>query len=222
MKILAAGDKVADVPSRPHKLKILAAGDIHGDRDAVKKLAEKAVKEDVDLVLLSGDLTYGEMHIEGLLGPFIKAGKKVVIIPGNHETEATVDFLAEQYGAVNLHGKNIQIGDVSLFGVGLANVGILGVNPPSSESELYYLLYKSFKGIKSARKTVMVTHVHPDGTLMNKLGYFPGSKAVRQFIESRKPDFAICSHIHEAEGIEEELGKTKIMNVGKQGKVIEV
>ena len=38
------------------KLKILAAGDFHGDSKAAKKLAEKAEKEKVDLVILTGDL----------------------------------------------------------------------------------------------------------------------------------------------------------------------
>jgi Icc-related predicted phosphoesterase len=32
----------------------------------------------------------------------------------------------------------------------------------------------------------------------------------------------ICSHIHEAAGIEEKLGKTKVINVGTEGKIIEV
>jgi len=36
-------------------MKILAAGDLHGDINAAKKLAEKAKKQKVDLVVLSGD-----------------------------------------------------------------------------------------------------------------------------------------------------------------------
>ncbi|GAF97324.1 unnamed protein product, partial [marine sediment metagenome] len=39
------------------KIKILAAGDIHGDIGLAEKLAEKAKKEKVDLVILCGDLT---------------------------------------------------------------------------------------------------------------------------------------------------------------------
>ena len=48
------------------KLKILAAGDFHGDSSISKKLAEKAEKENVDLVILTGDIT-GMIETENLL-----------------------------------------------------------------------------------------------------------------------------------------------------------
>ena len=76
-------------------MKILASGDIHGDTMLAEKLAEKAEKENVDLVVLCGDLTQFEQSTEGIIGPFAKKGKKVLLIPGNHETVATADFLAE-------------------------------------------------------------------------------------------------------------------------------
>ena len=45
---------IKKVKSKSH-LKILAAADIHGDSSLVKKLAEKAEKEKVGLVVLCGD-----------------------------------------------------------------------------------------------------------------------------------------------------------------------
>ena len=69
----------------------------------------------------------------------------------------------------------------------------------------------------------MVTHVHPSGTLMEKFtDFFPGSSGVRKAIEKFQPDIALCSHVHEAEGIEEKIGKTKVINVGRKGKIIEI
>lgn len=32
----------------------------------------------------------------------------------------------------------------------------------------------------------------------------------------------LSGHIHEAEGLSEKIGKTKVFNVGKKGKVIEI
>ena len=201
-------------------MKILAAGDIHGDIDQVKKLAMQAKAEDVDLVVLSGDLTMGEMHTQGLIGPFKKVGKKVVLVPGNHETLATADFLAELYGVKNLHGYSIYMGDVGIFGAGSANIGLFQL----PENEITAILKKGFDRIKDVKTKIMVTHVHPDKTLMSKFSenLFPGSVAVRRFIEQNQPDIAICSHVHEAEGIEENIGKTKVINVGKKGRIIEV
>ena len=37
------------------KLRILAAGDLHGDLDIARKLSAKGKKEKVDLVVLAGD-----------------------------------------------------------------------------------------------------------------------------------------------------------------------
>jgi hypothetical protein len=199
-------------------MKILASGDIHGDISLARSLAEKAEKENVNLVVLCGDLTYGEMSTEGLIGPFKEKGKKVVLIPGNHETIATADFLAQQYDAVNLHGYSIKAGDVGLFGAGGANIGLFQL----SEDELYNLLKTSHEKIKDVKTKIMVTHVHPSGTQMEKFTqFFPGSTGIRKAVEAFKPNLLLCSHVHEAEGIEEKIGDTTVINVGKKGKIIE-
>ncbi|MBT6772881.1 hypothetical protein HOA80_03325, partial [archaeon] len=104
-------------------MKVLAAGDIHGDMNLAKKLAKKASKENVDLVILAGDLTYAEQSTDGIIGPFKKIHKKVLIIPGNHETVATTDFLAEVYDVKNIHGYSVKYSDVGIFGCGGANIG---------------------------------------------------------------------------------------------------
>lgn len=201
------------------KLKILAAGDIHGDRNLVNKLADQAEKEKVDLVVLCGDLTYHEQSTDNIIGPFVKKHKKVLIIPGNHETLATADFLAELYGIKNIHGYSVKYEDVGLFGCGGANIGTFQLQEP----EIYELLKKGFESIKYLKKKIMVTHVHPSGSKMEKFSaYFPGSTGVRKAIEKFKPDILLCSHVHEAEGIEEMVGKTKVVNVGKRGKIIEI
>lgn len=201
------------------KLKILAAGDIHGDTNQAKKLAEQAEKENIDLVILCGDLTYAETSTEGIIGPFVKKHKKVILIPGNHETVATADFLAELYGATNLHGYSIKYRDIGFFGCGGANIGLFQLG----EDEIFELIKKGYDRIKDAKKKILVTHVHPSGSLMEKFtSIFPGSEGVKKAIDTFKPDFLLCSHVHEAEGIEEMIGKTKVMNVGKRGKVIEV
>jgi len=200
-------------------MKILAFGDLHGDIGLAKKLAEKAEKENVDLVVICGDITYAEHSTENLIGPFIKKKKKVVLIPGNHETVATADFLAELYGATNLHGYSIKCKDVGLFGAGGANIGLFQLK----EDEIYKLLKKGFEKIKDSKKKIMVTHVHPSETIMEKFtGFFKGSSGVRRAVERFKPDILLCSHVHEAEGLEEKIGSTRVINVGRQGKIINI
>lgn len=200
-------------------MKILAFGDVHGDVRQVSKLAKKAEKEKVDLVIICGDFTEFDNSIDNMIGPFKKRNKKVLLIPGNHESMATADFLAEFYGIKNIHGYSVKYGDIGIFGAGGANVG------PNiqTETELFDNLKKAFKKIKYLDKKIMVTHVHPSESKMEKFSNFiPGSKGVKKALDKLKPDILLCSHVHEAEGIEEKIGKTKVINVGKEGKIIDV
>ena len=201
------------------KMKILASGDLHGDIGLARKLADRAEKEKVDLVVLCGDITNFEMSTDNLIGPFAAKKQKVVLIPGNHETIATADFLAQRYGATNLHGYSIKTGDVGLLGCGGANIGLFQLE----EKEIYDLLKKGHEYIKDMKTKIMVTHVHPSDTKMGKFTkIFEGSTGIRKAVDTFKPDILLCSHVHEAEGIEEMVGKTRVINVGKQGKIIDI
>jgi Icc-related predicted phosphoesterase len=199
-------------------MKILAASDIHSDKLLVKRLADKADKENVDLVILCGDLTQSEQSTEGIIGPFVSKNKKVLLIPGNHESVATVDFLAELYGVKNIHGCPVRYENIGIFGCGGANMGLHQV----SDEEIFKLLSKGFEKITYLDKKIMVTHVHPNNCLIEKFSSFvPGSKGVRKAIENLSPDVLLCGHVHEAEGIEDKIGKTKIFNVSKNGCILE-
>ena len=198
-------------------MKILAASDIHDDLSTVKKLAKKAEKEDVDLVLLAGDLTLSGEPVDGLLKPFKDKNKKVLLVPGNHDTIATGDFLAEIFGMKNIHGYSVRYEDIGFFGCGGADFGLTAL----TEKEIFENLKKGFEKIKYLEKRVMLTHMHPSKSKSEFSG-FKGSKAVKKAIEQFKPSILIHGHIHEGEGIEERVGKTKVINVGKEGKVIKI
>lgn len=203
----------------PIFMKILAFGDLHGDSRLAEKLANKAEKEKVDLVIICGDITNFDSGTDNLMGPFVKKHQKVLFIPGNHDSLATADFLAEFYPIKNIHGYSVRYKDVGIFGAGGANIGV----EQFTEKELYDLLQKGFEKVKYLKKKIMVTHVHPSGTKMEKFSKFvPGSDGIKNAIEKFKPDIMLCSHVHEAEGLEEKIGKTKVLNVGKEGKIINV
>ncbi|MCL5018305.1 MAG: metallophosphoesterase [Candidatus Pacearchaeota archaeon] len=200
------------------KTKILAVGDIHGDTGLVKRLAEKAVKENVDLVILAGDLTFADMSTKNLIGPFIKAKKQVLLVHGNHEGIATADFLSEMYpDTKNIHGYSMIINDVGIFGAGGADLGI----DPMNERVFKKVIGKAHSRVKNIDKKILVTHMHPAGSKSEFSG-FKGSRSIRDAIEKYKPDFAIFSHIHEAGGTEENIGKTKVINVSRKEKIFEI
>ena len=198
------------------KTKILAAGDIHGDTGLVKRLAERAKKENVDLVILAGDITLADETPKNIIGPFIKAKKKVLLIPGNHESFATTDFLAEMYpDTKNIHGYAIKHKDLGIFGAG----GALEFN--TSEKQLFETLKKGNDNLKNIRKKIMVTHMHPKGSKAEIFG-FKGSNAIKKAVEKFKPDLLISAHIHEAGGLEEKIGNTRIINVSRNPAIFEI
>ncbi len=199
------------------KLKILAASDTHGDSKTVKKLAEKAARENVDLVVLCGDNT-GWTETKNIIKPFKDKNKRVLIIPGNWDSFATTDFLANLYGVKNIHGYSAIYENVGFFGAG----GAEGPGPGRiTEKELFETLKKAHDGLKGIEKKIMVTHQHPAGSSSEFSG-IPGSESVRKAIKKFKPEILIHGHIHEGEGIEEKVGGTKVFNVGKNGKIIEI
>jgi len=200
-------------------MKILALSDIHGDKGFMREMAEKGAREKVDLVILAGDIVEKDGPSEGMIGPFKEKGLEVAVLPGNHEGMAEINFITERYNAKNLHGYSLKVGDVGIFGCGYGDIGMHQLN----EKEFFETLKKAHESIKNAKKKIMVTHVHPSGSKMERFTkFFPGSTGVKKAIDTFKPDILLCSHVHEAEGIEEMIGQTKVINVGRKGKIIEL
>lgn len=192
-------------------MKILASSDIHGDKELVKELAERAEEEEADLVVVCGDLTEFGGNLEGLIGPFKAKNKRILLIPGNHESFSTLKELAEIYkpGVKVLQNRPFRVGGVSFF------------SPKSISSFLQDPLNSLEE--KGKEKRVMVTHPPPLGTELDFLrGRHVGSPLVRRIIEDFQPDLCLCGHIHENFGKIDKIGRTKVVNVGRKGKVIEV
>ena len=200
------------------KFKILAASDVEGDTKQIRKLAERAEKENVDIVILCGDIV-GWTETSNLIKPFKDKNKKVLIIPGNHDAFATADFLASLYDIRNIHGYSVKYDNVGFFGAGGADMPFFPGH--ISEKELFETLKKAYSGLKGIEKKIMVTHMHPSGSKSEFSG-IPGSKAVTKAIKQFKPDILLHGHIHEASGFEEMIGKTRVINVGKEGRIIEI
>jgi len=203
------------------KSKILAIGDIHGNSTLMRKLAKQAVEENIDLVILAGDLTFAETETRGIIKPFIDAKKQVLLIPGNHESFETADFLAQlYYPTKNIHGYSFVKDDLGVFGAGGAE-NMPGFPGLITEKDLFDTLERAHSSLKGIDRKLMVTHMHARGTKSEFSG-FEGSNAVRKAIEKFQPDVAIFAHIHEAAGTEDKIGKTRVINVSKKGKIFEV
>ena len=197
------------------KFKILAASDIHGDSAASKKLAEMAEKEKVDLVVLAGEIP-GVVETKNIIKPFTDRNQRVVFVPGNWDSSESVEFLSKLYGIKNV-GKHY---------VKYDNVGVFGVGSPDwqmnlNEKKTMKKLEDDFNKIKDLEKKIMVSHLHASDTKAEFSG-IEGEEVLRKAIEKFQPDVFLSGHIHEAEGLNEKIGKTRVFSLGKKGRVIEL
>lgn len=207
--------KKEKITQKEDKLKILAAGDIHGDSSISKKLADRAEKEDVDLIILIGDIT-GAVPSKNIIKPFIDKHKRVIFVPGNWESRSDADAIAKMYGIKNIEKNYVVYKNVGIFGIGAADWNLY----PNDEKTLAHLKRQNEK-IKNLEKKIMISHVHAAGT-KSELSGIPGSEGLRTAIEKIQPALFLSGHIHELEGVEEKIGKTRVINVGKRGRIFEI
>ena len=195
--------------------KILAAGDIHGDAKITRILAEKAQREKVDLVILTGDII-GLVPAKNLIKPFLDRHQKVVFVPGNWESSADAKEISKKYNIKNVEDNYLKYENIGIFGVGSADWALYPDN-----DKTFKKLKQAHEKIKDLEKKIMISHIHAAGT-MSELSGVRGSEALRFAIEEFQPDYFIHSHIHELEGAEERIGKTKVINVGRRGRIIKL
>lgn len=199
------------------KFRILAASDLHGDSKLSKALALKAHNEKVDLVVLAGDIL-GFEETKNIIKPFKDKNQPVLLVPGNWDSFATTDFVANLYGVRNIHGYSAIYKNIGFFGAG----GAIGPGPgDTTDKEILKTLRKAHSALKGIEKKIMVTHMHPLGSKSEFSG-IEGSPAILKAIKQFKPEILLHGHIHEAHGLEETIGNTRVINVGRQGKIIEI
>src|SRR5438445_2250792 len=181
---------------------------------------DKLSKFRFDVVVCTGDITdytvpkgFNRTDIVKIVLEELKTLKKpVLMIPGNQDKEI-IPFLEKE--GISLHGRGVVMEGVGFYGYGGAKTPFNTPFEPS-EQELKTGLTKAFEMVKNSKHKVQVTHIPPMGTKIDRIfsGAHVGSEAVRKFIEEKKPEVAVSSHVTEAKGIDE-IGNTKIMNTGK-------
>lgn len=188
-------------------------GDIHEQIDLIKNVGEFAAAQ---AVLIAGDITnIGNRKTAHRVLKTIEAiNPHIYAQIGNMDTEEVHALLTEKQ--INIHASSVMLG----HGVGLLGLGYSTPTPfhtPSevSETQLASWLDQAYGKLPSCEHLVLMSHMPPHGTKTDVLysGQSVGSKAVRDFIESRRPAICLCGHIHEAKGVDA-IGDTQIINPG--------
>ncbi len=198
-------------------MRVLAFSDVHGDRSIIAKVKESS--KECDLILCCGDIT----PVHGITIDAAKAIGKfdvdVLAIPGNFETPDEMEVVCKELGWTNLHGTSIEIDGLTFFGCGGGNTGPFNTPYELTETQFKEILDK-FSG---KDKFVFISHCPSKGFLDEVgSGLHVGSVAIGEFVKKTQPLFQFCGHIHEEGGKESSIGQTKVHNVARQVKLLDI
>lgn len=197
-------------------MKLLAFVDLHSDLKQLKVLIAKAKEKQPDLLVCAGDISDFGRDIENIFKELSLLKIPMLIIPGNHESASSIDYLCKKFKfAVNIHRGCYEVNEYSFFGYGES--GFTEEDPDFDK-----LAAKFKKEINEKKKVILVTHAPVYGTktdYISSLGH-RGNKSIRRFIEEVNPKLVICGHFHETATQIDRIKNTVVINPGKFGKII--
>ena len=198
-------------------MKILTFTDTHLHKAAYKQIKEKVIKENPDLLICCGDISWFGEGLDESAKFLNSLNKTCLIIPGNHETGFEIKEICIKYkNLINLHKGSYEFENFLFFGYGTGGF--------SFRDEKFERISKEFiKTLDKSKHFVFVTHAPIYKTKLDELwGEHRGNNSSREFIEKTKPIITLCGHFHENEGKQDKIKNTLILNPGKFGKIINV
>ncbi|MEO1286725.1 MAG: metallophosphoesterase [Chloroflexota bacterium] len=185
--------------------------DIHDKPHDLKKI--RHVLSDVDVVLLPGDMTNGNVeNLHTILDMISNYNEQIYAVCGNMDTVNMNMWLAREH--ISLHRKSVIVDDLAIIGCGGA-LPFYG-KYVFSEKELAGFLQDSLVGISDEMPKILMCHQPPYGTKLDipsRKDEHVGSHAVREFIERVQPLICFTGHMHNCVTIDT-IGNTQIINPG--------
>jgi uncharacterized protein len=196
---------------------LLAFSDLHRDTDQAANLVERSAEADV--VIAAGDFASVHEGLDETIDALKPIDTPTILVPGNNETDQALRAVCEGWDAATvLHGQGTEIDGKPFFG--------LGAGIPVTPWDWSFDLDEQQAAERLAPcpdGAVLVVHSPPKGHCdTSSSGEHLGSEAILEAIEEKRPAVAVCGHIHEAWGSEDEIGGTRVINLGPVGTVIEV
>jgi len=197
-------------------MRVLLFCDVHNDMEALRHLARR----EADWYICAGDLVSWGRGLEAC-GEILKPlGKRLLVIPGNHEHASDIEAFAGHFGFQPVHGRNRDLDGVRFSFLGHSNPTPFHTPGEDTEEELAQHL----KALREPPPDVLVCHCPPHGTALDQMrnGHHAGSTAIRSFVDEVQPAWFFSGHIHETEGLTVRIGKTSAHNPGKRGFLLEL
>jgi Icc-related predicted phosphoesterase len=201
-------------------MRAICIADVHGDLSTLIKLRNSISGGGFTHVFILGDFSQGHKNPDENRMDIIRMVKtfseyKVKAIPGNCDQLNSISMFDEL--GINLHNTVIQLPEASIIGFGGSNATPFGTPFELAEEDIERRLRDLFSMVDSQKRVIFMSHAPPKDTNCDVIakGLHVGSSAIRKIIEEKQPDLVLCSHIHESGGIEDKIGKSRVINIGR-------
>jgi Icc-related predicted phosphoesterase len=196
-------------------MRILAFVDSHGNKRAMEALEREA--RTADLLVCAGDVSVFEQDLDKILRKIDSWGKPVLMLHGNHESEADMVKACKGLQNVEFFHKKAKIINNILF-IGYGGGGFEKKTPELAD------FFKSHEILlNSCEKKVFLFHAPPLDTKLDLIGSsHNGNQTEKELILRYKPGLVVCGHFHENADKRERTEGGVLINPGPAGWLIEL
>jgi len=184
---------------------VLLIADLHGQFGKIDSFLEL----NPEAVFIAGDIT-NMGPVDTVDDVLSRIDVPCFAVPGNCDPREILDTL-EHSDAVSLHGAQMNLGKMTLVGVGGSNPTPFNTPFELTDKQIDDLLHDATAKMEKTVHNVLISHAPPYETLDLAKGEHVGSQSIRRHIKDF--DLVCCAHIHEQRGVMDVDG-VKIVNPG--------
>jgi uncharacterized protein len=184
---------------------VLLIADLHGQFGKIDSFLDLSP----EAVFIAGDIT-NMGPVDTVDEVLSRIDVPCFAVPGNCDPREIIDTI-EHSDTVCLHGNQINLGKMTIVGVGGSNPTPFGTPFEMTDKQIDDLLHGAMAKMEKTVHNILLTHAPPFETLDMINGEHVGSQSIRRHMKAF--DLVCCAHIHEQRGVMDVDG-VKIVNPG--------
>jgi Icc-related predicted phosphoesterase len=191
-------------------MRILAFSDLHRNQEIARQIVRESRAADV--LVGAGDFAMRGIGLRDTLDILASADAPLLVVSGNHDSFDELQAVCDAVPNFTLlDGTGTNVKGYEFYGIS-REIPFQKDAPWSescSEDQAIRLLVNCPKG------AVLISHSPPYGVVdFQADGRHEGSEALLKTVQDKEPLLHLCGHIHHCIGMQEYVGKTKVMNLG--------
>jgi hypothetical protein len=184
---------------------VLLIADLHGQFGKIDSFLDL----NPEAVFIAGDIT-NMGPVDAVDDVLSRIDVPCFAVPGNCDPREIIETI-EHSDTVCLHGSQINLGKITIVGLGGSNPTPFGTPFEMTDKQIDDVLHRAMKKMEKTVHNVLLTHAPPYETLDKINGEHVGSQSIRRHMKSF--DLVCCAHIHEQRGVMD-IDGVKVVNPG--------